>query len=389
MLFKWLFLNITIRNSIGSEKSCTNLQNITDCNCKTGHFCLNMKLKFENRTIQTCVPCRPGTFSDEENLSACKLCAPGSFQPLYESTECLETEKGFYVDKSGSVSKIKAEKGHFVNTTGASRQEPCPLGHYQNETGQASCIEADIGYFVDRIGSNDQTKCLLSFSKGMVSCPTMLYCDAGKYFDGTQCSDCPIGYYNPQANQTKCVPSPFQILNGDILSFFTSNSSGKYYIKRTAKGIEYKLADNPNAALGPQKQFQVLDSDEEGCFIVKSLSVFDGQYWLANSGSNKIDFYNTFYDAKTNISPLSKFKFTIVGNEEVLISSCYKERDLGYLNGYSGGQIFLNTNSQFHWTVTGTDKSPTTTTTTTTTFPTTFDATITQVDNFGQEDCND
>ena len=130
----------------GNESLC-NLGSIADCDCELGQFCLTMKLNLNREVIRTCVPCRPGTYSDEEKLEECKLCHAGSFQPSYNSTGCLKTEPGFYVDKPGSASQFKAGTGHYVNTKGATRQEACPLGQYQNETGQTFCIEADIGYF--------------------------------------------------------------------------------------------------------------------------------------------------------------------------------------------------------------------------------------------------
>ena len=87
------------------------------------------------------------------------------------------------------------------------------------------------------------------------------------YPGSDQCDDfCHEGDYYSES-QDRCVssPFPFETINGTILSFSVSNSSGKFYIKNTGSIIE--LVGPTSGSPGVLKRFEILNSDEEGCFI--------------------------------------------------------------------------------------------------------------------------
>ena len=103
-----------------------------------------------------------------------------------------------------------------------------------------------------------------------------------------------------------------------------------------------------NAAPGPHRQFEILSSDENGCFILKSVTTdFDKIYWKVKSDSNWIDLKDKYMDGNSKFYRLAKFKFIIIGDKKVMIGSCDWDDDLGFLNSESGGQLFLNSNYHY------------------------------------------
>ncbi|XP_071129049.1 uncharacterized protein [Mytilus edulis] len=69
----------------------------------------------------------------------------------------------------------------------------CPIGQYTDLDGQTVCKTCTTGLTTQTTGTNDASKCYNS-------------CPAGQYFNMTnsQCSDCPVGYYQQSTGQFYC-----------------------------------------------------------------------------------------------------------------------------------------------------------------------------------------
>ena len=234
MLVQYLCLtNFNIKNnssfgstSLGTEPLCTNMQNITNCNCTIGQFYSKMKLNLNKSAIYTCVPCRPGTFSDEAKIVECKTCRDGTFQPSYGSsgcswscdagkyfdgascsdcpkghynpqvnqTKCLEVDPGTYQDEEGQSEQKYCPSGHVSNVTGSITCQPCPIGYYMPHNGQDKCLAASLGYFVENQGSDKQEECHEGFVSAKIG--------------SSSCEPCPEMMFQNEKGQTSCKPCP-------------------------------------------------------------------------------------------------------------------------------------------------------------------------------------
>ena len=298
-------------------------------------------------------------------------------------TKCLEVDRGTYQDEEGQSDQKYCPSGHVSNVTGSIRCQPCPIGYYMPYIGQAECSAADLGHYVENEASDKQDECHEGFvsakigssfckpcqemmfqnRKGKTSCKPceeidiMINDGAFKESGSHQLVSYPgsdncfkfcksADYYNKEQN--KCVPSPFRVESGDILAFFVSNSSGTYFIKTNGEGIELRESNPPNAAPGPHRKFEILSSDKDDCFVLKSVTTdYEKNYWRRKSGSNWIEMKDKYLDANSQYYRLAKFKFVIIGDRKVMIRSCVNEGDHSFLNSESGGQLFFNSNHHY------------------------------------------
>lgn len=76
--------------------------------------------------------------------------------------------------------------------------EPCPRGTYRTQGIQAACQSCPLGKTTPKIGAASIEECSLPI------------CPPGTYLNGTQnsCVACKKGTYQPESQQTMCLPCP-------------------------------------------------------------------------------------------------------------------------------------------------------------------------------------
>ncbi|XP_075545715.1 sushi, von Willebrand factor type A, EGF and pentraxin domain-containing protein 1-like [Dermacentor variabilis] len=128
----------------------------------------------------TCVACPIGTYSDKEAAESCSPC-PDNKTTLEGNT--------------GSVSDCLALCA--PGTWSRTGKEPCIAcdpHSYQDQVGQLSCKKCTLGLSTGYWGASSSSEC-----QGV--------CDPGTYSANglAPCKPCPLGKYQPSANQTSCL----------------------------------------------------------------------------------------------------------------------------------------------------------------------------------------
>ncbi len=154
-----------------------------------------------------CTACPYGYFSDKQGSTACQICPTGWTTSSNKATTCDICAEGYekknnscvpvcnagYVFKSGSCQACP--KGYFSNK-GDDSCTPCPKGYSTSETGSYTCNICDTNY----VYSNYHKKCI----------PQSESCVSGQYWNGTACTNCPVGTHNsnPYNSSTSCEQCP-------------------------------------------------------------------------------------------------------------------------------------------------------------------------------------
>eukprot|EP00966_Prymnesium_polylepis_P022269 512478-Prymnesium_polylepis.1 len=140
-------------------------------------------------TEQSCIPCAPGTFSNQTGYvssSGCIICPPGSLSEDLRATQCDSCPPGGYCPSSGASSLRQT----FI---------PCSAGSYNPIAGAssiASCVNCVRGKASPIHGSNNVTDCRdcmpgsFSSQLGTAACTQ---CAAGTFQDAegaTACNEC-------------------------------------------------------------------------------------------------------------------------------------------------------------------------------------------------------
>ncbi|KAK1930442.1 Leucine-rich repeat receptor-like protein kinase PEPR2 [Phytophthora citrophthora] len=119
----------------------------TECNkCKNGtvadgfgnHECVGAAAPGFGYNGLTSLECDAGTFNDGTSRS-CQSCPPGTFAESRGSQICLPCRKGSFASRKGSVSCEKAPSGSFVQFEGAVRAELCPPNSIAPRNGSTKC----------------------------------------------------------------------------------------------------------------------------------------------------------------------------------------------------------------------------------------------------------
>ena len=198
----------------------------------------------------SCIPCRPGNTAGEEGMEYCKQCALGKFASDTKSSslECEVAATGRFASSTTRASHSAVPDGFraincsildgTINAAGCTRIEVCSSGTYgttppsgkcklcpkgyASSPGLQSCHVCDAGTFGGSQGQIECTLCPLGYfsrSQGVHQCKQCVQgtdsaagstncatCAAGKFStDGTQCVDCPSGYYQGLTNSVSCT----------------------------------------------------------------------------------------------------------------------------------------------------------------------------------------
>lgn len=142
--------------------------------------------KHPDASASSCVYCSPGKYADTNILSAsdCLECDYGKYST---SGVCVDCVDGTFANSKGSTTCSSCLAGQFSEGTGANWvMNPLNGNFYRNGV----CTDCPAGKSSDP--SNDMYLCLLQ-------------CAAGKYAQGTPCTDCPSGTYNWFSEAAGCV----------------------------------------------------------------------------------------------------------------------------------------------------------------------------------------
>lgn len=196
---------------------------------------------FYDKDTRTCVPCPLGSYQSESGQIQCSACpviagrpgvtvAPGARSAAdckercpagkyfdHEAGLCRSCGHGFYQPNEGSFSCLLCGLGKTTRTTEAVSQEecrdecgsgmqlaidgkcePCPRGTYRTQGVQAACQSCPLGRTTPKLGAASIEECSLPI------------CPPGTYLNGTQnsCIACKKGTYQPDSQQTMCLPCP-------------------------------------------------------------------------------------------------------------------------------------------------------------------------------------
>ncbi|KAL3877469.1 hypothetical protein ACJMK2_035170, partial [Sinanodonta woodiana] len=94
--------------------------------------------------------------------------------------------------------------GTFFNTQGSC--QVCGVGTYQPSSGQTSCISCPSGTITLQTGSTSSTQCVAICSSGFF-----------RTTSGT-CQVCPVGTYQPSAEQSLCITCPSGYTTNQVAS---------------------------------------------------------------------------------------------------------------------------------------------------------------------------
>ena len=165
----------------------------------------------------SCIDCAPGKAS--HSGGSCEYCATGKF-PSADASECMACSPGKYADTNilSASDCLECDYGKY-STSGVCVD--CVDGTFANSKGSTTCSSCLAGQFSEGTGANWVMNPLNgNFHRNGVctDCPAgkssdpsndmylcLLQCAAGKYAQGTPCTDCPSGTYNWFSEAAGCV----------------------------------------------------------------------------------------------------------------------------------------------------------------------------------------
>lgn len=124
-------------------------------------------------------PCVPGTYGNEEGLTACKQCDSGQYSADYNMRNCLcagigqaasadrttyiNCGYGQYSDQNCSSACKTCQPGSYSAFEVNGGCDMCVQGHYQDKSGATECLECPIGTYIDGNGAMECVSCGISF----------------------------------------------------------------------------------------------------------------------------------------------------------------------------------------------------------------------------------
>ena len=142
-------------------------------------------------SVDDCVPCDPGTFSNEPGSQRCSNCSKGEYQDESGQTFCRAAPPGTFVAKDKATMSTPCHAGTY--SLGGHECTSCTIGRYQPKQGQTQCLIADPGWVVDHKAAVTQSPCEAGTSS--------------RGGTGT-CEPCEIGTFQPNAGQPSCIACP-------------------------------------------------------------------------------------------------------------------------------------------------------------------------------------
>ena len=90
----------------------------------------------------------------------------------------------------------ECEDGHQLDLDGVC--VPCPMGEYRSKGVHPGCMKCPTGYTTRQQGSTILGDCSLPV------------CLPGQHLSAStnECVECELGYYQPEEQQTECLPCP-------------------------------------------------------------------------------------------------------------------------------------------------------------------------------------
>ncbi|ELU09492.1 hypothetical protein CAPTEDRAFT_223674 [Capitella teleta] len=151
--------------------------------------------------------CDPGYKQDLDNLT-CVECPIGEYQEYEDRAEC-DPCPPYYT----TLNTATANATQCVFACGLGEEDamtngtclPCQVGFYKNNTDVgAVCVPCDDPNTVtEGVGSISNDNC------------TVLVCVAGNFLNGSDCTPCPVGYYQPLSEQSECLECPTDLTTLD------------------------------------------------------------------------------------------------------------------------------------------------------------------------------
>ena len=139
--------------------------------------------KFYNLARGVCESCGNGKYQPEEGTFFCFMCGVGL---TTRTTEAVTRDE----------CRPECEDGHQIDLDG--NCIPCGLGQYRQKGVHLGCQKCPKGFTTSKSGSITPGDCSLPI------------CLSGQYLNATTnaCTPCAIGFYQPDDQQTECLPCP-------------------------------------------------------------------------------------------------------------------------------------------------------------------------------------
>ncbi|XP_052242513.1 uncharacterized protein LOC127852603 [Dreissena polymorpha] len=204
--------------STGSSKEqdclfyCPSGYEVSSTQAQTCVPCARDQYKDNSVDIQgLCTPCPnnlratsiAATFTDKLHhlLTGCVLCALGSYQDVAESETCKMCPASRSTRTVGATAQSACENycdSGYEKVGSACLL--CAVGSYKDNTEGlfSNCTACDPLYTTPSTASTSRTACSIR------TCPAGTYRNVGD----TGCTDCDLGYYQPQQFQTSCLKCP-------------------------------------------------------------------------------------------------------------------------------------------------------------------------------------
>ena len=164
-----------------------------------------------------CLACDPGLFASTEaqfpcqncvfgksftsTTTVCENCVGGKYQGSNTiPAVCTDCALGTYTSKKGMDKCELCAAGKYGGSNSEQTSEdhclPCADGMYQYDTGGTECFDCPRGYYMPA-SETDRSKCLECESAKTEHAISCLGCEPGKFgaIDGQNCQDCEAGKY--------------------------------------------------------------------------------------------------------------------------------------------------------------------------------------------------
>ena len=178
----------------------------TEINCPGGFFCTSADVGGDVQVTWP-KPCPPGTYSNSGATTSCTQCLQGYYCP------------GNTID----YREFPCPPGHYC-TAGSSLPTPCNAGKYNPDwmsNSVAACLDCGAGYFCEK-GSPRRNVCPPGHYCAGANSESPSKCGTGKFYAGvratagTDCEDCPKGYFCREGRflPEACPPGTYRSTTG-------------------------------------------------------------------------------------------------------------------------------------------------------------------------------
>jgi len=210
-----------VTKSLGATSS-------SDCKekCAAGNY--------YDEVTDLCRPCGHGRYQADEGKFTCDLCGVGL---------TTRTKKAI----SQAECRADCEDGQQLSINGEC--EVCPVGTYRTQGRDRGCQDCPLNRTTSKTGSKTEEDCNLPI------------CVPGQYLSANdnECRKCPVGQYQPEAQQTECIDCPpnSSTVEGDPSTNIGATSSSQCSNQCMVKQGEAELCDkNANCLFKQPNTFE-------------------------------------------------------------------------------------------------------------------------------------